>query len=189
MSSNPDQIRHEIESTRAELSGDVNALADSVKPGNVARRQVDKVRDGVMGVKDSVMGSAEDATQSVSGAAGDAKSAVRSKTRGNPLAAGLVAFAAGWLVSSLLPATQAERQGATALKEKAQPLTEELGSTAKQVAGNLKENLKEPAREAVDQVKASAADSASTVKAEASSTASDVKGSSQQAAQEVRQQS
>ena len=30
MSNNPDQIRHEIESTRAELSGDVNALADSV---------------------------------------------------------------------------------------------------------------------------------------------------------------
>ena len=134
MSTNPDQIRQEIESTRAELSGDVNALADSVKPGNVARRQVDKARDGVMGVKDSVMGTAEDATQSVSGAAGDAKSAVRSRTRGNPLAAGLVAFAAGWLVSSLLPATQVERQGATALKEKAQPLTEELGSAAKQVA-------------------------------------------------------
>jgi len=185
MSSNPDQIRHEIESTRAELSGDVNALADSVKPGNVARRQVDKVRDGVIGVKDSVMGTAEDATQTVSGAAGDAKSAVRSKTRGNPLAAGLVAFAAGWLVSSLLPATEAERQGASALKEKAQPLTEELGSAAKQVA----ENLKEPAREAVDQVKASAADSAATVKDEAASTAGDVKDSSQQAAQEVRQQS
>ena len=185
MSSNPEQIRNEIESTRAELSGDVNALADSVKPGNVARRQVDKVRDGVIGVKDSVMGTAEDATQTVSGAAGDAKSAVRSKTRGNPLAAGLVAFAAGWLVSSLLPATEAERQGATALKEKAQPLTEELGSAAKQVA----ENLKEPAREAVDQVKASAADSAATVKDEAASTAGDVKDSSQQAAQEVRQQS
>ena len=185
MSTNPDQIRQEIESTRAELSGDVNALADSVKPGNVARRQVDKARDGVMGVKDSVMGTAEDATQSVSGAAGDAKSAVRSRTRGNPLAAGLVAFAAGWLVSSLLPASEAERQGATALKEKAQPLTEELGSAAKQVA----ENLKEPAREAVDQVKASAADSAATVKDEAASTAGDVKGSSQQAAQEVRQQS
>ena len=185
MSNNPDQIRQEIETTRAELSGDVNALADSVKPGNVARRQVDKVRDGVMGVKDSVMGTADDATQSVSGAAGDAKSAVRSKTRGNPLAAGLVAFAAGWLVSSLLPASEAERQGATALKEKAQPLTEELGSAAKQVA----ENLKEPAREAVDQVKASAADSAATVKDEAASTAGDVKDSSQQAAQEVRQQS
>ena len=67
MSNNPDQIRHEIESTRAELSGDVNALADSVRPSTVARRQVDKVRDGVTtvknSVKDSVMGTADDAGQ------------------------------------------------------------------------------------------------------------------------------
>ena len=189
MSNNPDQIRHEIESTRAELSGDVNALADSVRPSTVARRQVDKVRDGVTtvknSVKDSVMGTADDAGQSVSGAAGDATSAVRRKTRGNPLAAGLVAFAAGWLVSSLLPASQAERQGATALKEKAQPLADDLSSAARQVA----ENLKEPAREAVEQVKASAGDSASAVKDEASSTAADVKDSTRQATEEVRRQS
>ena len=142
MSNNPDQIRHEIESTRAELSGDVNALADSVRPSTVARRQADKVRDGVTtvknSVKDSVMGTAEDAGQSVSGTAGDATSAVRRKTRGNPLAAGLVAFAAGWLVSSLLPASQAERQGATALKEKAQPLADDQQSAARQRAENHK---------------------------------------------------
>ena len=192
MSSNPDQIRHEIEETRAELSGDVNALADSVRPSAVAQRQVDKVKSGVASVKDSIMGTADDATSSVSGAAGsvsdkasDAKSAVRRQARGNPLAAGLVAFAAGWLVSSVLPASQAERQGAAALKEKAQPLTENVTSAAKEVA----ENLKEPARDAVEQVKSSAADSAATVKDEAKSTASDVKDSSQQAATEVRQQS
>jgi cell division septum initiation protein DivIVA len=185
MSSNPDQIRHEIESTRAELSGDVNALADSVRPSTVARRQVDKVREGVSGMKDSVMGTADDAGQSVSGAAGDATSAVRRKTRGNPLAAGLVAFAAGWLVSSLLPASQAERQGATALKEKARPLADDLQATARQVA----ENLKEPAREAVEQVKASAGDSAATVKDEASTTAAGVKDSTRQATEEVRRQS
>src|SRR6478735_1911081 len=189
MSNNPEQIRHEIETTRAELSGDVNALADSVRPSTVARRQVDKVRDGVTtaknSVKDSVMGTAEDAGQSVSGTAGDATSAVRRKTRGNPLAAGLVAFAAGWLVSSMLPASQAERQGAAALKEKAQPLADDLQSAARQVA----ESLKEPAREAVEQVKASAADSAATVKDEASSTAAGVKDSTRQAAEEVSRRS
>ena len=109
MSSNPDQIRQEIQSTRAELSDDVNAHTDSVRPSSVARRQVDKVRDGVSSVKDNVMGTAENATDSVSGAAGDAKSAVRRQARGNPLVAGLVAFGAGWLVSSLIPATSAER--------------------------------------------------------------------------------
>jgi gas vesicle protein len=196
MSSNPDQIRREIEETRAELSGDVNALADSVKPSTVARRQADKVKSGVASVKDSIMGNADDASSSVSDAAGsvsdkasDAKSAVRRQARGNPLAAGLVAFAGGWLLSSLLPATQAERQGAAALKEKAQPLAETVGSELSSVAKDVAENLKEPARDAVEQVKSSAADSAATVKDEAKSTASDVKDSSQQAATEVRQQS
>ena len=193
--SDPDQIRNEIEATRAELSGDVNALADSVKPGNVARRQADKVRSGVSSLKDNVMGTAEDLThsvkdtasdlgQSASGAAGGTKSAVRQKARGNPLAAGLVAFAAGWLVSSLIPATQAEQQGATALKEKAEPLKQEVTSAVKEVASNLQE----PARDAVEQVKSSATDSAQTVKEEAQGAASDVKDSSQEAAGRVREQ-
>jgi gas vesicle protein len=193
--SDPDQIRNEIEATRAELSGDVNALADSVKPGNVARRQADKVRSGVSSLKDNVMGTAEDLThnvkdtasdlgQSASGAAGGTKSAVRQKARGNPLAAGLVAFAAGWLVSSLIPATQAEQQGATALKEKAEPLKEQVTSAVKEVASNLQE----PARDAVEQVKSSATDSAQTVKEEAQGAASDVKDSSQEAAGRVREQ-
>jgi len=104
--SDPDQIRDEIEATRAELSGDVNALADSVKPSSVAKRQADKVRSGVSSLKDNVMGSAEDLGHNVKGtasglgqSASDATSgtttAVRRQTRGNPLAAGLVAFAAG----------------------------------------------------------------------------------------------
>lgn len=180
--SDPEQIRDEIEATRSDLSGNVNALADSVKPGNVARRQADKVRTGVNQLKDNVMGSAEDLGQSASDAASGTGSAVRRRTRGNPLAAGLVAFAAGWLVSSLLPATRAEQQGAAALKDRAQPLADEVGSAVKEVASNLKE----PARDAVEQVRASASDSAETVKDEAAGAASDVKDTSREAAERVR---
>ena len=185
MSNDPEAIRREIESTRSDLSENVNALADSVKPGNVARKQVDKVKEGVSDLKDRVLGGADDARSSVSGSAGDAGYAVKQQARGNPLAAGLVAFAVGWLLSSLLPASQAEQQGATALKEKAQPLVDQASSAAKEVA----QNLKEPAQQAVESVKASASDSADTVKSEAQSTAADVKDSSQQAVSEVRSQS
>ena len=60
----PDQIRQEIEATRADLSDNVNALADSVRPGNVVRRQVDKIKDGASDhLKDRVMGAAEDRPQ------------------------------------------------------------------------------------------------------------------------------
>ncbi len=189
MTTDPDQIRHEIEATRSDLSDNVNALADSVRPGNVARRQVDKVMDGAVDLKERVMGVAEDATASVGNAAGDVKdtagsapSAVRRRTRGNPVAAGLVAFGIGWLVASLIPASSAEQRAATALKDKAQPLTDEVTNAAKQVAGNLQE----PAREAVAQVKESAVQSATTVKDEAASSAQSVSSSAQSAADEVK---
>ena len=189
MTTDPDQIRQDIEATRSDLSDNVNALADSVRPGNVARRQVDKVKDGAVDLKDRVMGVAEDATASVGHAAGDVKdtagsapSAVRRRTRGNPVAAGLVAFGIGWLVASLIPASSAEQQAATALKDKAQPLTDEMTNAAKQVAGNLQE----PAQEAVAQVKESAVQSASTVKDEAASSAQSVSSSAQSAATGVK---
>src|SRR3954447_25970728 len=99
--SDPDQIRDEIEATRAELSGDVNALADSVKPSSVAKRQAGKVRSGVSQLKDNVMGAAEDIGhnvkgtasdlgQSASGATSGTTTSVKQRARGNPLAAGLV---------------------------------------------------------------------------------------------------
>ncbi|HEY8306277.1 MAG TPA: DUF3618 domain-containing protein [Lapillicoccus sp.] len=184
MSADPDQIRQEIEATRGDLSDNVNALADSVRPGNVARRQVDKVMDGAADLKDRVMGAAGDATDSVGHAGGSAPSAVRRRTRGNPVAAGLVAFGVGWLVASLIPASEVEQQAATALKEKAQPLTDEVTNAAKQVAGNLQE----PAQAAVAQVKESAAQSATTVKDEASSSAQSVSSSAQSATDEVKAQ-
>ena len=120
----PDQIRREIEATRGDLSANVNALAESVKPGNVARRQVDKVIGGAADLKDKVMGAADDATSStgstvgnaagsVKDAAGAAPTAVRRGTRGNPVATGLIAFGLGWLVASLIPASSAGQQAAT----------------------------------------------------------------------------
>ena len=66
MSSNdPDQLRAEIERTRSDLSQNVNALGEAVTPGNIAKRQVDKVAGAAVGLKDKVMGTVDDATGSV----------------------------------------------------------------------------------------------------------------------------
>ncbi len=192
-SNDPDEIRRQIEATRADLSSNVNALAESVQPSNIARRQVDRVKTGAVDLKDRVMGSVDelspssdgtvgDALGSVSDAAGSAPSAVRRKTRGNPMAAGLVAFGVGWLVASLLPASEAEQQAATALKDKAQPLTDQVTEAAKDVAGNLKE----PLQQAVAEVRSTASDATSTVKDEAAGQAQGLSGSVQGAADEVR---
>ena len=119
--SNPDEIRAQIEATRAGLSQDVNELGDKVSPAKIADRQKAKLRGSVTSVKEHIMGAADDAKSSTSGAigsvkdhimgaAGDAKSStgsavssagdavsatpgkVVSQTKGNPMAAGLIAF-------------------------------------------------------------------------------------------------
>lgn len=184
-SNDPDQIRRDIEATRAGLSADVNALSDKVSPAQIAARQKTKIAHAASSVKDSIMGSAESATSTAQDAlssVGDTPSAVKSKTRGNPLAAGLIAFGAGVLVSSLFPASEKESQAAVALKEKAQPLVEEVTSVAKETAGHLQE----PAQNALESVRSTATDAVDTVKDEAGSAADDVKGQAQDAKDSVR---
>jgi len=189
MSNDPAQIRREIERTRTELSDNVNALGDKVNPGSIAKRQVGRVRGAATSVKDAVMGSAADAAdtgQQVATTMGDAvtnaPNAVARKAQGSPIAAGLIAFGAGLLVSSLLPASKVEQQAAEKVKDTAQPMVDDLTDTAKEIAGNLKE----PAQQAMEEVKFTATDAAATVKDDAASAADDVKSHAQDATDTVQ---
>jgi len=190
MSNDPEQIRREIARTRSELSDNVNALGDKVNPGSIAKRQAGRVRGAATSVKDAVLGSASDAadnTQQLAGNVGDAvsdaPSAVARKAQGSPIAAGLIAFGAGLLVSSLLPASRVEQQAAEKVKDTAQPLVDDLTDSAKEVA----ENLKEPAQQAMEEVKSTATDAAATVKDDATSAAEDVKSQAQDSKDSVQQ--
>ena len=190
MSNDPEQIRREIERTRSELSDNVNALGDKVNPGSIARRQVGRVRGAAVSVKEAVMGSASDAADTgqrcrhaMGDAVSDAPNAVARKAQGSPIAAGLIAFGAGLLVSSMLPASRAEQQAAEKVKDTAQPMVDDLTDAAKQVAGNLQE----PAQHALEEVKATATDAAATVKDEATSAADDVKSQAQDSKDAVQQ--
>ncbi|MGP4030982.1 DUF3618 domain-containing protein [Pseudarthrobacter sp. 1C304] len=201
MSENPDVIRADIEATRARLGTNVDAVADKVTPSHVVQRQTDKVKesvkDAVFGAKEKVMGAADHTAGNVhsatgsagahlgdAGAAiGDAPARAKTKTQGNPLAAGLIAFGAGLLVSSLIPASQKEREAADALKSAAEPLTTELTEAAKHVA----EGLKEPAQEAMENVKATAADATEHVKTEGQGAVTDVKDRTAEAKDNVQQ--
>ncbi|MDP9999710.1 MULTISPECIES: DUF3618 domain-containing protein [Pseudarthrobacter] len=189
MSENPDAIRSDIEATRARLGTNVDAVADKVSPSNIVHRQTDKVKEAVFGVKEKVMGTADDVTHRVQGgvhtrtdsagnalhdagaAISDAPQQLKAKTQGNPMAAGLIAFGAGMLLSSLIPASEKEREAADAIKTAAEPMTTQLTEAAKDMA----EGLKEPAREAMENVKATATDAADHVKAEGQVAAADVK--------------
>lgn len=221
MSSDPDQIRDEIDRTQRELSADVDALTEKLSPPKIVERRVQATRDAMTNVKDKIMGSTgqdspnvretaasqaagvgqavsdrafavrDSAAASVSSAAGAARSApnlVRRQATGNPLAAGLIAFGAGWLLSSLLPASAPEQQVATQVKdfatEHGRPVAQQLGQAGQQAA----ERLRESAQQRAESVKDTAADAASTVSGEAQSAASHVTSQAQESASTVREQ-
>jgi uncharacterized protein YjbJ (UPF0337 family) len=196
MTENPDAIRADIEATRARLGTNVDAVADKVTPSHIVHRQTDKVKDAVFGVKEKVMGAADHASGNVHSASGTAGSAIGDggaaisdaphkaavKTQGNPLAAGLIAFGAGLLVSSLIPPSEKEREAAGALKTAAEPVTAQLTEAAKDLA----QGLKEPAQEAMENVKATATDAADHVKGEGQAAVSDVRSSATDAKDHVQ---
>lgn len=196
MSENPDAIRADIEETRRRLGSNVDAVADKVTPSHIVQRQTDKVKDAVSGVKDKVMGAADSMTDKVQAgtgsatdgvsragsAVGDAPQKLTAKAQGNPIAAGLIAFGAGLLAASLIPASEKERIAADNIKTAAEPLTTQVADTAKEMA----QGLKEPAQEAVENVKATATEAAQNVKQEGQGAADDVKGRAAGAQDNVR---
>jgi hypothetical protein len=180
--SDPEVLRDQIEQTRRGLGADVDALADKVTPGKIMQRQSTKVRGAFTSMKDRVMGSASGAGDSLHSVADEASGVAHTavnQAKGNPLAVGLIAFGVGWLASSLIPASTAEKKIASNVKDAAEPLAHEVAGAAKQVG----ENLKQPLADAADVVKGTATDAAGTVKSEATSSAGDVRDTATQAGQ------
>ncbi|HEX5297783.1 MAG TPA: DUF3618 domain-containing protein [Streptosporangiaceae bacterium] len=217
MSTDPDQIRREIDQTQRELSADVDALTEKVSPPRIMERRVRRTREAMTNVRDRIMGSTSDAYQTAGSSASgmgqavsdrassardtaadmtssavdtvrSAPDTVRRRATGNPLAAGLIAFGAGMLLSSLLPASEPEQQIATQVKdfatEQGRPVAQQLGQAGQEAV----QELKESAQQRAETVKQTASDAASTVKDEAQSAASDVKGQAQESAGRVRDQ-
>lgn len=199
----PEQIRRDIERTRQELASDVDTLHEKVSPSAIASRRMESARNAVGSVKekvmgtassagdsassglssvgDSVSGSVSSASSTVAGAASSATSTATRKTQGNPLAAGLIAFGAGWLVSSLLPASEKEQQAATAVKDAASEHSDTLTAPVKEAGQQMKESLAPAAQEAAESVKSTATEAAQNVKGEAQSAKDDVAGQARDA--------
>jgi gas vesicle protein len=203
----PDAIRADIERTRAELSYNVDALTDTANPKNIAGRQVDKVKGAVQGVKERIMGADDDPYDE--GAVGDAKLAVqdrvagiqdrasglgdavasaprraKQKTQGNPLAAGVIAFGVGLLISGLIPSSQKEQRAISDLQENLEPLKEKAAEVGREMA----DNLREPAQQAVESVKATATQGAENVKAEGQSAKEQVQDQVQDSKETVQRE-
>jgi ElaB/YqjD/DUF883 family membrane-anchored ribosome-binding protein len=216
-SSDPDVIRRQIEDTRRELSYDVDALNEKVNPARVMDRRVSAAKGRFTNVKEKVMGSASNTTSDMQGMASNAASSVQdaasnaagtvqdvassaasavqqapqqitAQAQGNPLAAGLIAFGVGWLVSSLLPASQKEQELAQQAETALRDNKDALLAPAKEAAQQMGEQLKPAAQDAVESVKSTAQDAAQTVKDEGQTAVQDVKGQAQDSKQTVQSQ-
>jgi gas vesicle protein len=188
----------DIDATRANLSRDIDELTDKVSPGRVVERRKEAAKGRIGSIRDKVMGASplsssggtggsgvggvgsvgskvSDAAGSVSDTAGGALHAAGSRAQGNPLAAGLVAFGAGMLISALIPASEKEAQVAQraveTAKEHGQPVVDE----AKSVGQQMGQDLKDSATESAQHVKETAQDSVENVKQQGQSSAQTVK--------------
>ncbi|QCX27899.1 DUF3618 domain-containing protein [Nocardioides jishulii] len=180
------EINRDIERTRANLGQNLDELGDKISPSQVMTRQKQAARNRLVGMKERVMGSASQAGSSVSDSASGAAQgvsdtatgavqSVQAKAEGNPLAAGVIAFGAGMLLSSLLPSTRVEQrvaqQGLDAAKEHGQPVVDE----AKSLASDMGAQLKETAATGAEEVRTSAQESAQHLKDEGRDSAQKVK--------------
>ncbi len=213
--SDPDVLRRQIEDTRRDLSYDVDALNEKVNPARVMDRRVTAAKGRMTRMKERVMGSASDTTstaqdrmstmtgsmqesasdaadrmQDMASSAADtvqqAPQMVRQQAQGNPLAAGLIAFGVGWLVSSLLPASDKEQQLAQQAESAVREHKDALLEPAKQAVQEMGEQLRPAAQQAVEEVRSTAQDAAATVKDEGQSAARDVQGQAQQSKETVQ---
>jgi gas vesicle protein len=212
MGQSAQQVRADIERTRENLGQDLDAIGDKINPRQAVRRRTDRVRSTLMDVKERVMGSAESATSSVSSggssmagsvrdtasdvtsAVGDAASGavdavrgapdvIKTKTEGNPMAVGLIAFGLGALAGTILPSTQTEKSIAPQLRER---VVEPMKETASEAAREVGQDLRGSTEEAAERVKQTAQEGAQRLTEETRHRMEDVKSEAQAGAGEVR---
>jgi Protein of unknown function (DUF3618) len=161
MGQEPDQIRQDIEDTRAEMSETVEAIGYKA---DVPSRAKDKVSETVDNVKNKVSGTATRAKEAVVGTASRAGEATPSGgqvkqqakravglARENPLGLAVGAVALGFLAGLAVPSTRTENQRlgpvADQVKDKVKETGQEALDRGKQVAQEVASSAAETAKE------------------------------------------
>jgi hypothetical protein len=174
MGQDPDEIRREIEATRAGLGETVDAIGYKTDVRARARDKVTDTKDSIVekatGTKDSIVGK-------VAGAAPDTGQAKERARRAagvaqeNPLGLALGSVAVGFIAGMLIPTTEIE-------DEKVGPLADEVKERAKETGQEALERGREVAQEAAQSARETAQESGQQH-------AQELKQSAQESAQQV----
>jgi ElaB/YqjD/DUF883 family membrane-anchored ribosome-binding protein len=189
MGQSQEELKQDIQSTRADLSETLDAIGDRVSPGRMIERRTNRVRQGLQGLRDRVMGKAQDAVDTTKERLSTTADTIREapeagleEARGNPLVAGALAFGVGFLVASVMPRTQAEERAAAQLADRVEPLKQELTDAGQEAI----EQLKEPARQAATGVTEAAKSGAQSVAQQARQGMEDTTSAGREAAEELK---
>lgn len=165
MGQTPDEIRVEVEQTRADMTETVEAIGHKVDvPGRVRESVAEKkdaVVDAVSGAADSVAHAVHRATSTVTGGVGDElpgtgqmKDGARKGVaiaKDNPLGLAIGGAAAGFIVGMLLPGTRLENEKVGVVAEEVREQVKETGHEAfergKQVVQEAGESALETVKE------------------------------------------
>jgi gas vesicle protein len=184
MGQTADELRREVAARRADISRDLDAIGDKVSPGRAIERRTESAKRRWQGMRESVMGSAEDTAGAI-GHVGDrmaeAPEMAKQRVQGNPLAAGMIAFGAGLLVASLLPPSRREQEMTRMAEDGIQRAAEQVRESGQQVMSELRDDT----REAVGQVREVAGDAASAITEQTRESAGHLTDDARQAAENV----
>ncbi len=172
MGQDPDEIRREIEATRADMTETVDAIGYKT---DVRARTRDRVTD----TKDSIVAKISGATPDTGEAKQRAKRAA-GVAQENPLGLAIGSVAVGFLAGMVVPSTQVEDEKvgpiADQVKERARETGQEVLERGKEVAQEAAQSAKETARESGQE---HAQEVASSAKDAARQTREDVRTSTQ----------
>ena len=212
MGQTPDELRDEIESAREDLGQTLGAIGDKVSPKQMARRRMERAKTGMSDLRDRVMGSAEEFSDSASSAVGSVGESGREAVAAAGHSIAQTGEAAGTAIAQSTTTGRRTdpgqpvgrriggvRAGALAISDPAQPdgvrsrssclqqqvvdpLSDQLGSVKQDVVADLRDS----AREGSGAIADTARTAAQTVGEEAQAGAAHVADEAQSAAATVK---
>ena len=181
-------LRRTAEEDRSRMSDTLEAIGDRLSPERVVERRKAAIGQGFKRVRESVMGSpsyvepasqrlregahdmkddVKDAARSAAEKVQHAPAALAEQTRGNPIAAGIVAFGVGMLVATAFPQTRTEQE----LLESARPTLDRAKEELREAGRDLGADAKQRAQTAAQEVKSAGTEAAQRVKDETQTSA------------------
>jgi hypothetical protein len=134
------ELEADITHTREDVSATLDVIGDQL-PKRVVKVGTRRFRRWIQSGLDAIMGSESEipAAQGTEGLgegaaqSGQGSAATTDQNHGNPIAAGLISFGVGLLVGSLLPPTKLEKQGLSAITDRAEPAIDAAIRTASEI--------------------------------------------------------